>query len=180
MTQKEKRDRLFKSGRPLIRPLQIYDGEKYHKDIGILWVAYSKEPFYSFPEGLSKTEFVEVIKEMVSTREVMMIDDTNSEYRESGPVAMITVQTDGWKIEPHTSIFPWATTRNKLRGVVSFFQMVRYKKIGVCIIYSLQQSKSLFDKCIKYGVLHYVGKIVNGDPRGDEYIYSVRGKRNVG
>lgn len=178
MTPKEKRDRLFKSGRPLIRPLQIYDGEKYHKDIGILWVAYSKEPFYSFPEGLSKTEFVEEIKRVSEIKELLVAEDENSEYSNKGPIAIVAVSGNGWKIEPHAIYFKWSTTRNKLRSAVAFFQMVRYKKIGACVVYSMNDSKNLFDKCMEYGVLHYVGKIVNGDPRGDEYVYSVRGKRN--
>lgn len=178
MTPKEKRDRLFKGGRPLLRKLQIYDGDRYHKDIGILWVAYSKEPFYSFPEGLDKNEFVEEIKKVSEYKELLVAEDRNPEYREFGPVAFIAIHSDGWKIEPHAIYFPWATTRNKLRSAVSFFQMVRYKNIGACIVYSMLSSKALFDKCIEYGVLHYVGKIVNGDPRGDQYLFSVRGKRN--
>lgn len=178
MTSKEKRDQLFRKSRPLIRQVQIYEDDKYHKDIGILWAAYSERPFYDFPKELTQKEFVSRIEEITQQIDWMFAEDKTVAFESLfGPVALIAVSTDGWRIEPHTIFFPWATARNKLRVSISFFQMARYKKIGVCIVRCLENSVTLFNHCRDYGVLHYVGKIVNGDPRGDEYVYSVRGKK---
>ena len=174
---KEKRDRLFRKSRPLLRPLQIYDGEKYHTDIGLLWAAYEDGCFYELPRGLEQEQFANEVEWLSQSRELLLSEDFNSAYKsERGPVALISVSGDGWKIEPHVEFFPWSTKRNVLRTAVAFFQMVRYQKIGVCIVKALNGSTILFDKCKEYGVLFYVGKIVNGDPRGDEYIYSIRGR----
>lgn len=179
MTPKERRDRLFKKGRPHIRQVQVFDGDKYHKDIGILWVAYQKQPFYSLGPGLTQEQFAKEISEICKTTELLLADDENKAYKNSGPVAVIGVHSNGWKIEPHAEFFKWANPRNILRVSVAFFQMARYRKIGACVVHSLEDSFGLFDKCCEYGVLHKVGTIVNGDPRGDEIVYSVRGKRNV-
>jgi len=177
---KEKRDRLFKGGRPNIRPLIISEGDRYSRDLGILWAAHNRVPFYDFPKDLSRENFAKSVEDISKIRELLIIDDYSKEYTSgNGPIAVFFISGDGWRIEPHTVIFPWATARNKLRCAVAFLQMARYKKIGVCLIKSIKESKPLFDKCIEYGVLHYVGRIINGDPRGDEYLYSVRGKLNV-
>lgn len=177
MTPKEKRDRLFGTGRPQFRSLEIMDGQHYHRDIAIAWLAHQKEPFYSI-EATNQSDFADELSAKAQHLEYLITEDRNSHYASgSGPVAMIWVGSDGWKVEPHCVFFPWATARNKIRSTVAFFQMVRYRKIGVCVVYSLENSKALFDKAMSYGVLHYVGKIQNGDPRGDEYLYSVRGKR---
>jgi len=174
---KEKRDRLFKKGRPHFRPLEIYDGDKYHKDIGILWVAYQKNPFWWLPKDLNQASFAKHIEEISSRETLTVADDKNKNFKTQGMVGLITTPGDGWKIEPHVQFMPWATPKNKLRVCVAFFQYIRHQKIGACVAYGLQDSVSLFDKCCDYGVLHRVGKIVNGDPRGDEYVYSVRGRK---
>lgn len=175
---KEKRDRLFKRGRPYIRQLQIMEDGKYSKDLGILWVAHNREPFYQFPEKMTKEDFAAHFESIEDKCEVLVVDDFNKEYKSGvGPIAVVFVHNDTWRIEPHTVLFPWATTRNKLRAAVAFLQMARYKKIGVCVVKTIEALKPLFDKCTQYGVLQYVGKIPHGDERGDEYIYSVRGKK---
>lgn len=174
---KEKRDILFRKSRPLWRPLQVYDGDKYHKDMGILWTAYESGCFEELPRNLKQEDFAREVENLTQIRELLLAEDFNSAYKESkGPIAFASILGDGWRIEPHVEFFPWASRRNILRSSVGFFQMVRYKKIGVCIVKSLNNSTKLFDKCKEYGVLFYVGKIVNGDPRGDEYVYSIRGK----
>jgi hypothetical protein len=176
---KAKRDRLFKRGRPLIRPLVIEEDGKPHKDVGLMWVAYKKGAFPLFPKGMTEAQFFDYIVDYSNDVGMYVADDYNSEYEGVGPIGFLSVKTHGIKIEPHADYFPWATTRNKLRSAVSFFQMVRYQKIGSCIVYSLIDSKPLFDKVQEYGVLNYVGRIPNGDPhgRGDEYLYTIRGKK---
>jgi len=172
----EKRERLFRHSRPNLRAFEFYDGEDYHKDIKILWVAHKQKRFHEFPEGMTQDEFAE--KVMNYKAELVIIEDDNKQYKEAGPIGVIWILGDDWKREPHVEFFTWATKKNILRGCVSFFQWSRNtRKIGCILVYSLKGSKNLFDHVCKYGVLHYVGKVINGDPRGDEYLYSVKGKK---
>lgn len=178
---KEKRDRLFKKGRPFIRELKILDGEKYHKDLGILWVAHTKSPFTWLPDGLEQSDFAASIQEIYQGEDLLIAEDDNRQFKnKKGPVALFSLKTNGWKYEPHVQFMPWATKKNILRTTVAFLQFVRYsKKVGCIVVYSMENSLPLFDKCCDYGVLHKVGLIPNGDPRGDEWLYTIRGKRDV-
>lgn len=176
MTPKERRDRLFKSSRPFIRSLQIYDQGNYHKDIGVLWVAHKRRPFYSLKSSLTQEQFAQDISTIAQRSELLIVEDENRQHK---AVALIGIGSNGWKIEPHVEFFQWANPKNILRTSVAFFQMVRYRKIGACVVFCLQDSIKLFDKCCTYGVLNKVGVIANGDPRGDETVYSVRGKKHV-
>ncbi len=180
MTPKNKRDSLFRINRPNLRPLKVYDGDEYHRDMKILWVAYEKEPFHQLGAGLNQKQFCDEIEKITSYNELLIADDYNKAYKDIGPIAIIGIASDGWKIEPHVQFFTWATPRNVLRVCIAAFQFFRYsRKIGCYVVHALEGSKNLFDRCATYGVIHFVGKIVNGDQRGDEYIYSGRGKRNV-
>lgn len=172
----EKRERLFRHSRPNLRAFEFYDGDEYHKDVKILWVAHKLKPLHGLSEELTEVEFVNKIMSLES--ELLMIEDKNKQYKGSGPIGVVLIYSDEWKIEPHASFFPWATKQNILRSAVSFFQWARNsRKIGCVLTFVLQDGKNLYDRVCKYGVLHYVGKLVNGDPRGDEYIYSVKGKK---
>jgi len=178
MTPKQRRDRLLKN-RPIIRPLQIYNGSGYHKDIGILWSAHQLKPFPSIPEDMPQEDFAKAFEEMAGEVDFFMIEDDNRSFEsERGPVSLIGIFNDGWKVEPHSDTFPWATKKNILRVAVSLLHWIQYKKIGVCVIKCEESSKNLFDHCSKYGVLFYVGKIVGGNVNGDELIYSIMGKAN--
>lgn len=176
MKPKELRDRLFKKDRPVVRPLEIFDGDKYHKDVGILWAAHQRKPFYGYPE-MSQQQFAEYLEDLSKIKELYMIEDHNKGYSDVGPVGAVAVESDGWKIIPHAEFFHWATPRNILRASVSFLQMARYKKIGCVEVRSVEGSRALFNHCVNHGVLFYNGKIPGGDPRGDEYIYSIRGRK---
>jgi hypothetical protein len=179
MKPKERRDRLFRESRPTVREFQLYDGDEYHKDVKLLWVAHQLNPIYKIPENVSQQEFAKMLEE-TSHIDRFIIEDENKQYKGVGPVGMGYVINDGWRYEPHVNFFPWATKRNILRGIVGALQWGRYKRtVGSILINSLIESKNLFDHVCKYGVLHYVGKMENGDERGDVYLYSVRGKRNV-
>lgn len=178
MEGREKRAVLFKKDRPFIRPIQIFDKDKYHKDIGILWVAYQKKPFQWLKPNLNQEQFGRKIEDVSKNEELLVAEDHNKNFKVPGMVGLFSVTSDGWKYEPHVQFMPWASKKNILRATVSFLQYIRYsKKVGVCVVHSIEESLPLFDKCCEYGVLHKVGKIVNGDPRGDEWIYSVRGKK---
>jgi hypothetical protein len=180
MTPKQRRDSLFRHTRPEIRGFELYDGDEYHKDVKLLWVAHQKEPIHLIPEEITQEEFAQYVEDAAKKGDLFVIEDENNQYDGFGPVGMGFIMDNGWKYEPHINFFPWSTKKNILRSVVAGLQWARYsRKIGCILIHSLEESKNLFDHVCKYGVLHYVGKIVNGDERGDEYLYSVRGKRNV-
>lgn len=176
MAPREKRERLFRSSRPNIRPLEIYNGNEYHKDIKILWVAHKRKPLYGIRPDASEDEFVKMVVSEPS--ELLVIEDENSQYKGHGPIGVIQVNGDGWKIQPHAFFFDWATKKNILRSAVSFLQWARCsRQIGSVLVFVLDEGKNLYDRVCTYGVLHYVGKVPNGDPRGDEYLYSVKGKK---
>ena len=182
MSFKEKRDRLFRKGRPHIRLLQIYDGDKqasYHKDVGVLWVGHLKSPFAWLKENLEQVQFAQAIEEIYRGEDLLIVEDDNRHFKnKKGPVALVSLRNDGWKYEPHVQFMPWVTKKNILRVSVAFLQYVRYsKKVGCIVVFSLNDSVALFDKCCEYGVLHRVGMIPNGDSRGDEFLYTIKGKR---
>lgn len=172
----EKRERLFRHSRPNLRAFEFYDGEDYHKDVKILWVAHKVKPFHGLEEGLNEIEFTKSVMDLGV--ELLIIEDDNNQYENQGPIGVILVYGNDWKIEPHAMFFPWATKKNILRSAVAFFQWSRNsRKVGCVMAFVLEEGKNLYDRVCQYGVLHYIGKIVNGDPRGDEYLYSVKGKR---
>ena len=106
------------------------------------------------------------------------MEDFNKSFKSGiGPVLVFQTCGNDWRITPHAQMFPWATPRNILRCYVSFLHMIKYKKIGVCVVLGLKHVVPLYEKCVEYGVLFRSGMIAGGDPRGDEYIYSIRGKR---
>ena len=178
MNPSEKRQRLFKHGKPLIRPLEIYNGEGYSKDIGILWAAYKRKPFEIFGQGLSQQDFAESIEQLASKADLMVIDDENKGYKDKGPIVFLSLFSNGWKSQPQVEFFPWATIKNKLRASVTFLHWIRYsKEVGVIEIRGLKEDKPLLEKCMDYGVLFYSGKVIGGHPTGNEYIYSVKGRK---
>ena len=179
MNPKDKRARLFKKGKPFIRPVQIYNGSGYSKDIGILWTAYKRDPLKIFGEGLDQQTFAERVEELANKADLLFVDDENRGYENKGPIMFMALYSDGWKAEPFAQFFPWATPKNKLRASVSFLHWVRYsKEIGVFVIHALKNDITLLNRCKDHGVLFYSGKIIGGNPYGNEYIFSVRGGKD--
>jgi hypothetical protein len=148
------------------------DGEEYADDVKLLWAAHSKKRF-SFVEDHDQETF---IKRLDSRMEI--IEDRNPAFDGAGPVCLVTNRSDGWKVMPKAEFFPWASPRNILRCTVFYLQKLRYdKNTGVCVVYCLRDSLSLMNKAKEYGVLFASGKILGGQRAGDEYIFSIRGKR---
>ena len=176
MTPKEKRERLFRHSRPRLREFEFYDGDEYHKDIKLAWVAHKIKPFYGISSDIDQSEFARVITSMDA--EILMAEDENRQYKGVGPVGICVMYHNGWKVEPHSFYFPWATSRNILRSSVAYLQWARNsRKIGCVYLAVVPDGKSLYDHICSYGVLHYIGRLINGDPRGDVFIYSVKGKK---
>jgi len=150
-------------------------------DLWVFWAAYCENSFPNLAAGLDKDTFYKWLLETLSKYEqVLVVEDDNRRFRtRRGVVCVIAIDVKGCRIEPHVDFFKWATTANMLRVNVRFFNWVRYnKQIGVCVVRSLKNTANLFHHVKKYGVLNFVGKIPGGDPhgRGDEYVFSVRGK----
>lgn len=173
---KDRRDRLFRHGKPLVRPFEPI------KDMWVLWAAYDLGSFKTMPQGLTKAQFRDLVMTVAKAKSsCLVIEDTTKHFKEGkGPVGFITIDNYGWRVEPQADFFMWATPRMILRCNVAFFQMVRYSKdIGVCLVRSLESTANLFKNVKKYGLLYEVGKIPHGTPNGDEYIFSINGLKKA-
>jgi len=146
-----------------------------------MWAAYDTESFKKLKKGMSKEEFLRMLISFCQAKSSCLVVEDDCKWFKSGrgPVAFVSIDNYGWRIEPHVDFFKWATPRIILRCCVAFFQMVRYSsQVGVCEIRSLESSVNLFDHLREYGLVFPAGKIPNGDPRGDEYLYYAKGRMN--
>ena len=174
-SESELRKRLFAKGKPFIRPYQ------HERDAWVLWAAYDLGAFRFLGEGLQAEEFHRALY-AYSARAGMaglwLIEDDSKHFRGGrGPVCLVGIKSDGWRIEPHFEWFKWASPRIVLRGYVIFFQKVRFAKdVGVCLVRTVRRYVSTFHHLRRYGVLYYVGKIPNGYPNDDEFDFTVKGK----
>lgn len=149
------------------------DGDEYSDDVKLVWAAHSKKPFSLISGLLNQEEFINRLNSKME-----IIEDLNPAFNGVGPVCLVKSQNDGWKAFPRAEFFPWASPRNILRCTVQYLQKLRFEKTtGAVVIYCLQDSLLLMNRAKKYGVIFSSGKIVGGNPLGDEFIFSVRGKR---
>lgn len=172
-----RRKRLFRKSKPLIRPLT-------EADLWVLWAAYNEGSFTKFEAGLDKDNFIQqMLASLVTNSSTLLVEDDNKRFKtHRGPVCLIEVKTDDRRIEPKFTYFQWATKINVLRTSVRFFNWVRYNRlVAVCVVRCLADMSNLYHHVRKYGVLNFVGKIPGGDPhgRGDEHLFSIRGKWGV-
>lgn len=176
MKPKDRRDRLFKTSRPNIREMSLVDENGYTKDMGILWGAYKLDS----SGDLSQEEFADFIMNNVEPySKKWLIEDKNAQFGSGyGPVGMMCANYDGWEISPTFEKFEWATSRNILRSVVSFLQMMRYDKdVGIVVVDTLFENKGFFNHVTKYGVLKYASKIPSGREDGDKYTFYIKGRK---
>ena len=172
-TSDQKKKRLFKKSKPFIRPFSM-------DDLWVFWAAY-KEGSFDIPPDMGKDMFYEWLLESLSKHSsTLVVEDYNRRFKEKrGIVCVISIDSEGCRIEPKAQFFKWATKSNILRANVRFFNWVRYsKQVGVCVVRCFADTVGLFHHVKNYGVIYYVGKIVGGDPqgRGDEFVFSTRGK----
>jgi hypothetical protein len=176
---KAARDRLFKYGRPNIRPLVLQEDGGIGGDMRYLWGAYRKG---SFPElgELDQAEFTEHFIDYLSEfYTAWIVEDKNYHFPEKyGPIGLIVAQFNGWDMEPVFMPFKWITPKNTLKMIVGFFQMARYQKgIGILNINSDECRLGFLKKVSKrYNVFYYVGKIPRGNMGDDKYMFYGRGK----
>lgn len=150
------------------------------RDIGIIWADYQQGNFY-LPEGLTNEEFTNTVLQVLSVWDSLwFVEDRSARYSAgTGPVSLMAIRSDGWRVEPHVHHFAWATSRQKLRVMVSIFQFLRYNKdVGIVLAIIPQSEKRFFDHVSSYGVLYPKGGEIQGAlPSGTGFMYTVRGKR---
>jgi len=165
------RDRLFKHGKPNIRPFE-------KEDLGILWAAYKKGAM-GYLGDLTQDEFTESVLSILSRHHwAWVIEDKNHHFSDkTGPIGLMVAKFNGWEMEPHYLPFPWATPRNSVKAVVGFMMMARYEKgVGILNVFSRENDKDFFRHLGKrYGVMYFVGKIPRGDYGEDRYVFYGRG-----
>lgn len=171
-----KKKKLFKGTKPFIRRFEI-------EDMWILWAAYKEGSFPIIKEGMEREEFYAFIRpKLAGYHFLFLVEDQNKRFKEGkGAICIIGANTDGWKYEPHVEYFKWATKYNKVRTTLSFLNWISFnKEVGVCIIRSLENTTKLFRYMREFIGINYVGMIPSGDIRGDEYIFSLLGKKANG
>lgn len=171
---KVKRDRLFKGGRPLVRQFDPA------KDFWVLWAAYDLGSFPGITKGLSMDQFKAVLTNSLSRHSAaLVVEDQCKWFRDKrGPIALVTVDNFGWRVEPFADFFIWTTPRMKARAVVSFLQMVRYDSdVGVCVGRVPERFFEFYNRLREYGVMFPCGKIPYGAEHGNEYLFYIHGKR---
>ena len=110
-------------------------------------------------------------------QEVLIVEDDNEKFgAKRGPVCVVGAKTNGYLYEPHVEWFPWATSKNRLRSSVAFFQKFRYRALGVIRVHALADAEKFFRHLKKYVPLFPVGRIPGGDElgRGDDYIFYMK------
>ncbi len=159
---------------PRVRPFE------WGRDANWLWGAYDLESFEKMPKGLKPEQFALLLRRHIAAKSsCLMVDEDHKYFRDKrGPVAMISVENYGWKIEPQIDFFHWATKRQRLAAVVSFLQMVRYSKdVGVCVVRVGDKDVHFCEHLYKYDLLKLSGKLPNARPDGTETVFYIRGRR---
>lgn len=173
MTPKERRDRLFNGGKPLVRRLEILDGEGYSHDLAVIWAAY-KAGSFKLPENLTQEDFVKEIENYFSKfAQVWVVDDKNQNFStKNGQVGIVLTNTADLIIEAKFGFFKWASKRNILRATAAFLNMVKHStKTGICLVRTDKEHRTLPEHLKDYELLYLVGKVSQND-----YLYSIRGR----
>lgn len=172
---RERRERLFRRSNPRVREFEM------QKDAWVLWGAYDLGSFPNLKKGLKQEEFFAFLGAFAKTKSSMLLVDEDHKYfrEKRGPVALVSIDNYGWRIEPQFDFFFWATPRHRLAAVVSFLNMVRYSKdVGVCVVRADERDRGFCEHLYKYDLLRPVGKIPNAGPSGAEYLYCLAGRKS--
>jgi hypothetical protein len=167
---------LFKKNKPVIRPFEpIHDDTA--GDVAYLWDAYKKGWLEHTEEGMNMEQFIKYVdKGLLNVQEAWVVEDYVRDNLV--PIGFVIGRNNGWLLEPHVNYFKNASSKNILRTYVAFLKKTKYRKdIGSCLVRVPEASKNLANRVERYGLLEYVGKIWNGSPTGNEYLYTVRCKR---
>jgi hypothetical protein len=175
---RERRERLFARTNPRVR---LFD---FKRDAWVLWAAYDLASFPKLKadpqkEGIFKTPedfFSHFSAHARQKSSVLLVEEDHKFFRERrGPVAMVSVEHNGWKVSLQFDFFQWATRRHRLAAAVSMLNMMRYdKEFGACVL-EVGESDEAFCQHVRdrYGLLRFVGKVDNARADGDELIWAV-------
>lgn len=171
---RERRERLFKRANPRVREFDMT------RDAWVLWGAYDLGSFPNLPKRLKQEEFFAFLRAFSQRKaSLLVVEEDHKYFREKrGPVALVSIDNYGWRIEPQFDFFFWATPRHRLAAVVSFLNMIRYSKdVGVCVVRAHDRDREFCEHLYKYDLLRPVGKIPNAGPLGTEYLYCLAGRK---
>jgi hypothetical protein len=173
MTPKERRDRLFKRSKPVLRAIQLRGETGYATDMGILWAAYQKGAFV-LPEGLDQQQFADAVEAQLRGYEtIWFIEDKTPAFKSGqGPIGLVGIVSHDMAYTLSGRPFPWASKRNVLRGsVAALSKICAMAKCGVAFVNGDTKSYK-FLKCLKrYDSLFYVGKTGR-----ESWLFSARGR----
>lgn len=174
MNFKDRRDRLFKKGRPHFRKADLVnlDGS-YGGDMGLLWAAY-KHGSFPAPEGMTQEQFAEwILAQARGFTSIYIGEDENKHLKGGkGAVGLVTITQQDLLVFASGQPFKWARKRNVLRLAVGFLHMITLsQKTGVCMVKVDKKTQGIADHMKKYGLLHFIGRTGQ-----DEYLYSIRGR----
>jgi len=176
MKAKKSMPDLFKKNKPVFRKFKDIEGQDAG-DTPYLWDAYKSGCLDHFPKDLNMGKFLELMAIIFSRfQEHMIVED----YVDGKlvPIALLVAVNNGWLLEPHVQYFSNASKRCKLRTYVAFTKRTKYRKdIGACLYRVPHDTMIMTNRLEQYGLIEYVGKIYNGQPTGNEYLYSTKCKR---
>ncbi|MGI9317949.1 MAG: hypothetical protein ACR2QW_11495 [bacterium] len=164
---------LFKRNKPVLRAF-IPITDKGAGDAPYLWDAYLKGKLKGVEEGMDMADFAEYLYEIgQQISELWIVEDYIKGNLE--PVAFVFASHDGWTMEPHVIHFDNATPKVIYRTWVAFLKKTRGRgDTGSCLLRLEQDSVNLANRLEAMKLIKWVGKIWQGRPSGDEYLYSTR------
>jgi len=126
---------LFRSGRPIFRPVNLIEDPGEISDVECLWRSYQHEPYLYFGRGLSRPNFARTL-ELMSGRITIWVAQYNPAAISKPPLfAVVTLQDDGWRVEPHTHYLPWRHLKISLcRPPLAIVSFIRMPKQRTCLI----------------------------------------------
>lgn len=132
-------------------------------DIGLLYAEY-EDGEIDWPDMNAK-QFLEYVQSM------FLDYDSRWIVEDSGaPIALISIKSNGWMIEPHVDTFRRASKAAIYRGFMMFFKDIN-ARAGCCLVRTLSDTRHVFERLKRHNMLSYVGEIPNGDSRGTVYLY---------
>lgn len=148
------------------------------QDMPIMCVAHERGAF-ALPASTTPDELAARLR---SWDGVLVVDDENANFNAGkGPVALVKVSFDGWKLTPEVIKFPWATKQNLLRCTAAFLDdMKRSKDVGVCLVWCKETSLKLMDRMVDLRLIYRSGHVPNGFADSAMNIFNVSGRKRAG
>lgn len=129
-------------------------------DVRYAWASYKLGKFPIIADGLGAAEFKPTFERMVLSdypATWVVSAETAKGFMPVGIVFASFAPLNAYLIIMGISWFPWASDRNKLEGVVAFFNMLRkqFSWIG----YAKPEHKRVYEVCCMHGIMRRVGTV---------------------